>query len=302
MLPWDDSLPRFLQALPWGILVGLSTVLVLPTLMWCTGLVSGLDGKTAFMLGHIVNQISEFSLIIANMAVGMGIFTKTMYLTIVIATLITFVGSSIGHVNADAIYDKLASKVLSFLDARCRVKDEAKAAFEMSHHVVILGFNEIALEIAEYFRETEQKPVVLVHEDPELHGILRSLYQHPGSNPDTGAKDSADSEPPARLSPLRSPVGTNIYSQYADPNNSDSWHHYGLHHASLVVSCQQNTTETDCLLAAELLHHNVPFLVLADSNNEVAAGGDAGGSREKGTGRGERGREGEGGAGSRRES
>ena len=38
----------------------------------------------------------------------MGIFTKTMYLTIVIGTLITFVGSSIGHVHADAIYDKVA--------------------------------------------------------------------------------------------------------------------------------------------------------------------------------------------------
>jgi hypothetical protein len=261
--------PRFLQALPWGVLVGLLTVLVLPMLMWFTGLVSGLDGKTSFMLGHIVNQISEFSLIIANIAVGMGIFTKTMYLTIVIATLITFVGSSIGHVNADAIYDKLASKVLTFLDARCRVKDEAKHAFEMSHHVVILGFNEIALEIAEYFREKEQKPVVLVHEDPELHATLCSLYQGPGSKHDTGANGSAEEAPSEHQHPARSLVGTSIYSQYADPNNSDSWHHYGLHHASLVISCQQHTTETDCILAGELLHHNVPFLTLADSNNEV---------------------------------
>jgi hypothetical protein len=29
-------------------------------------------------------------------------------------------------------------------------------------------------------------------------------------------------------------VGSNIYSQYADPRNPDSWHHYNLENASMV--------------------------------------------------------------------
>ena len=37
--------------------------------------------------------------------------------------------------------EQVASKVLRFLDARCRVKDDSKAEFEMSHHIVVMGFN-----------------------------------------------------------------------------------------------------------------------------------------------------------------
>lgn len=41
-------------------------------------------------------------------------------------------------------------------------------------------------------------------------------------------------------------VATNIHSQYADPNNPDTWHHYELHAAAMVVSCQQGTTVSTC--------------------------------------------------------
>ena len=45
------------------------------------------------------------------------------------------------------------------------------------------------------------------------------------------------------------PEGTpacNIYSQYADPASPETWHHYELHAASLVVSFQPNTAESEC--------------------------------------------------------
>ena len=58
-------------------------------------------------------------------------------------------------------------------------------------------------------------------------------------------------------------------AQYADPTNPDTWHHYNLHHASMVVSCGHGTTESDCVLAADLKQHSVPFLCIADSNAEA---------------------------------
>ena len=70
--------------------------------------------------------------------------------------------------------------------------------------------------------------------------------------------------------------GTNIYSQYADPTNPDTWHHYNLHHASMVVSCETNTTESDCILAHELKHHEVPFLCVTNSNAQARVLYDAG--------------------------
>lgn len=254
-LPLRDT-AVLLEALPFGILLAFLTCFVLPSLLWITGYLAGLDGKTSFMLGHIVNQISEFSLIVASIAVGLGIFTKVMYLTIVIGTLITFVFSSIGHVHADAIYDKVVSKVLGpLLDARSWIKDDRVEEFHMSHHVVIMGFNEIALEISEFFRLSENKDVLVIQDDPALHDVFTNLYEQ-GHQEGAGGGD-------------KSAVGTNIYSQYANPNNPDTWHHYGFHHASLVVSCQQGTTESDCILAHDLKHSEVPFLCLAESNMEA---------------------------------
>ena len=75
------------------------TVFVFPSILWLLGLISGVDSKVAYLIGSIINQISEFSLIIAAMANGMGIFSKSMYLTIVTATITAFILSGCGHVS-----------------------------------------------------------------------------------------------------------------------------------------------------------------------------------------------------------
>jgi hypothetical protein len=75
------------------------------------------------MIGWIVNQVSEFSLIIGNMAYGWNIFTVNMYLAIVIGTLITFIFSSMGHIAADQVYDKVVVNCIGWFDNRAK-KDE----------------------------------------------------------------------------------------------------------------------------------------------------------------------------------
>jgi Kef-type K+ transport system membrane component KefB len=217
-----------------GVILALLTVFVFPMFLWLTGWLSGVDGKTAFLIGLIVNQVSEFSLIIGEMAYRENIFTNTMFLTIVIGTLITFVFSSMGHLLADSLYDKIFCKCLSCLDFRATVKDEAKESFKLSDHIVLLGFNEIGLEISEFFREHEGMDVLVIHDNPDLHILFESFY-----NPGQAAIDVNDAEKGGRI---EDKVATNIYSQYADPNNPDTWHHYELHAAGMVVSCQQGTT------------------------------------------------------------
>jgi hypothetical protein len=217
-----------------GVILALLTVFVFPMFLWLTGWLSGVDGKTAFLIGLIVNQVSEFSLIIGEMAYRENIFTNTMFLTIVIGTLITFVFSSMGHLLADSLYDKIFCKCLSCLDSRATVKDEAKESFKLSDHIVLLGFNEIGLEISEFFREHEGMDVLVIHDNPDLHILFESFYK-----PGQAAVDVNDAEKGGRI---EDKVATNIYSQYADPNNPDTWHHYELHAAGMVVSCQQGTT------------------------------------------------------------
>ena len=325
-LPSDFAVLK--AALVPGVLIALLTVFVCPALLWLTGAVSGLDSRTSFLLGNTVNQISEFSLILANGLVGLKIFTPTMYITIVVATLVTFVLSSMGHVYADDVYERFFRHLLACLDRWCRVKQDKVADFVMTKHVVLLGFNAIALEIAEYYRGIG-RDVLVIQLDPKLHHDLQDAYQKrpvvtaqadaAGGEGLTehGSEEGQVNENLKRVSfrPQESAhgeggrtrnaatgeavvngaqfgggksfdewrrsweddgCGTNIYSQYADPTNPDTWHHYNLHHASMVVSCETNTTESDCILAHELKHHEVPFLCVTNSNAQARVLYDAG--------------------------
>jgi len=239
-------------------------VFVCPALMWVTGALSGLDGRSSFLLGNTVNQISEFSLILANQATGLGIFSQEMYLTIVVATLITFVLSSMGHMFADPLYQRSFKRVLSRLDTWSSMSDSGPEEFKMEHHVVLLGFNAIALEIAEYYRHTGVD-VLVIQLNPNLHQDLQELWRL-GRSKDAGEEGGEEHAEPLGRSPAfrAAASGTNIYSQYADPTKPDTWHHYHLTHASMVVSCEHRTTESDCVLARELAHCDVAFLCIAD--------------------------------------
>jgi len=208
------------------------------------------------------------------MAFRDNIFTETMFLSIVIGTLITFVFSAMGHITADVLYDKIFSKCLDCLTKRATVKEDETETFKMEHHIVLLGFNEIGLEISEFFREHEGKDVLVIQDNPELHDLFQQFYQM-----GQAAKDHSDPENGGKAAEQN--IATNIFSQYADPNNPDTWHHYELHAAAMVVSCQQGTTESDCVLAHDLAHphhghHPVPFLCLSDSNAEARVMYEAG--------------------------
>ena len=101
--------------------------------------------------------------------------------------------------------------------------------------------------------------VLCVQLDPDLHDRFRSFYRFGAANAckqGTGEGRpllllvralllvysflySHDRSPLTRVRNADGGVCSNIYSQYADPNNPDTWNHFELHHAKLVVSCQQ---------------------------------------------------------------
>ena len=51
-----------------------------------------------------------------------------------------------------------------------------------------------------------------------------------------------------------------------DPMSPETWHHYNLHEAELVLSCHtsSNSLDSNCALAREMAHHHVPFVCLAN--------------------------------------
>ena len=58
------------------------------------GYVTRLKARTSFMIGGIINQISEFSLILATLALEAGIFSPEVYITVALACVISIFISS----------------------------------------------------------------------------------------------------------------------------------------------------------------------------------------------------------------
>jgi hypothetical protein len=72
--------------------------------------------------------------------------------------------------------------------------------FTWKNHVVIVGFNETALEIAELFRE-QQQDVVVIDLDWKLHEVLQGTFKdaHRGLDHDQSVRSPTNFPPPQRL-------------------------------------------------------------------------------------------------------
>jgi hypothetical protein len=125
---------------------------------------------------RITNQVSEFSLILTTIAASAGIFEEGVTMIIALATLVTLFLSSIGHTNLDELY-KLCQGMLGCIDRMCRVRQEHKEELALHNHVVLLGLNEIGMEVAEVYRH-RGKDVLCIQLDPELHHVLSGCYKH----------------------------------------------------------------------------------------------------------------------------
>ncbi|KAJ1480651.1 hypothetical protein T484DRAFT_2789515 [Baffinella frigidus] len=118
-----------------------------------------------------------------------------------------------------------------------------------------------------------------MHLDPALHQTLRTAYNNakiirkqkagPTLDPKTGLAMEPIVIPEDALGGRGGGIGTNVYSVYADPENPESWHHYALHHAKMVVSCMLTGLESKTVLAKDLAKDGVPFLAVVDSDVEA---------------------------------
>jgi hypothetical protein len=94
--------------------------------------------------------------------------------------------SAIGIVFGNELFE-LLRPVLQFLDNRTDSELRREKDFKLENHVVLLGFNETGLEIAEFYRKRGQD-VLMVDLDPELHRTMKEAYK--GSNATGGVKSA----------------------------------------------------------------------------------------------------------------
>jgi hypothetical protein len=211
-----------------------------PVIMLLLGWLTRLKSRLAFMIGGIINQISEFSLILATLCFEAGIFDKTMFALITLTCLATFVLSSLGHQYMEAFY-RLARRPLRFIDRHSiSYQIEAHSDFKFEDHIVILYFNEITHELADFYSSRGEQ-VLLIDLDPEITAHFTKQEDH------------------------------NIVPLYADMYDPDVWREFHFDKAKIIISCMVRGQNAEIGIARWLreLNKDVPFIATTDSHEET---------------------------------
>ncbi|MCZ6557222.1 MAG: cation:proton antiporter [SAR324 cluster bacterium] len=211
-----------------------------PVIMLFLGWVARLKARPALLIGGTINQISEFSLILATLCFQAGVFDESMFTLITLTCLATFMLSSLGHQYMSQCYE--ATRALwQFIDRHgIPYQIEGHTDFKFENHVVIVSFNEIAQEIAEYYDERGES-VLLIDIDPEI------------------------------IAHFNSQTGHNLVPLYADIYDPDVWSEFNFDRAKIIISCMVRGQEAELGIARWLREKNadVPMVAATDSHEEA---------------------------------
>ena len=216
-------------------------VIIKPFFLIITGYATKLKGRTAFFIGTTLNQSSAISIIVALLAWKYSLFNDRLFAIIITVILLSLLISSMGHAVQPGLYNSF-KWLVGVLNRNISALDlENNQQVVLKDHVVLLGFNEIAQEIGEFYEDQlTPERVLLIDCDPE---IIKHFQERKDSNVD--------------------PV-------YADPNDPKVWREYKLSEAKVVVSCTGSDLDSDLELAGYIRHTapDLPFLAVTTSHED----------------------------------
>ena len=216
-------------------------VIIKPFFLIITGYATKLKGRTAFFIGTTVNQSSAVSIIVGLLAWKYNLFDDRLFAILITVILLSLLISAMGHAVQPGLYNSF-KWLVGVLNRNISALDlENKQQVVLKDHVVLLGFNEIAQEIGEFYEDQlTPERVLLIDCDPE---IIKHFQERKDSNVD--------------------PV-------YADPNDPKVWREYKLSEAKVVVSCTGSDLDSDLELAGYIRHTapDLPFLAVTTSHED----------------------------------
>lgn len=145
-------------------------VVVNPIVHTLAFLYEGYDGRTAFLAGSSLNQVSELSLVIAIQALLMGTITGDLFDAIILAAAITMVLSTVTGRFENAFYTGVITRLFGHRTGY--IDDHSQVDPELSDHVVLIGYGRLGRRIAHELDRLEQ-PYVAIENDPLLEDRLR---------------------------------------------------------------------------------------------------------------------------------
>eukprot|EP00960_Hanusia_phi_P061769 764936-Hanusia_phi.AAC.1 len=140
----------FGRLVPWSIIICFIVTIVLPVLFWVFGVMMGLKGRTTFMICNTFNSMGETSLIMQNLAYHADIFDRDQYIVLLLSSLFSMVLGWILQMYQVEIYNRVQFLLVALEDISVS-EAERETKFSYKDHIVLLGFNESGLEIANHF-------------------------------------------------------------------------------------------------------------------------------------------------------
>ena len=232
---------QMLGGLAEGLILAVLVVVLTIPLMLLLGYLSRLNSKPAFLMGAIINQSSEFSLMLAVLCLQYKIFDPHIFIVVTLVVLISFFLSSLGHQFLDAFY-AVFSNVLSFMDGRTTTaEDEESDDIKLDGHVVIMEYNELAIEIADFYAQRGEQ-VLLLDLDPHIIEYFEKQHGH-----------------------------SNIHAHYSNMADPDVWENLAFNKAKVVISCIDGGQEAELAISRWLKKEapEVPFLAATSSHEET---------------------------------
>ena len=210
-----------------------------PILSIIFGWLTKLKGRPSFMIGGYLNQCSEISLIIALIAREAKVFDDRMFALVVLTVIGSFIVSSFGHLYINELYGMIRG-MLRFVDNHSAPYQVESFDFEFKDHVVVLSYNELSGEIADFYAQRGEK-VLLMDLDPEITEFFKSKEN------------------------------SNIIPLYADMEDPDVWEQFAFDKAKLVISCLDEGQEAEIGISQFLKQRSpdVPFLAATSSHEEA---------------------------------
>lgn len=157
------------------VLVVLTAVLkpavTLLTLLW-----EGYDTRTASLTSFSLDQVSEFTLIIAIQALIVGQITPTLFDAIILAAAVTMITSSYTRRHDEQLYQSLLSGILDGSQSN-KIDSQSHVDQTVQEHVIIVGFGRQGRRIVNYC-ETQDRPYVVIENDPTLLAELESQCEN----------------------------------------------------------------------------------------------------------------------------
>lgn len=208
-----------------------------PITMLVLGYIQKMKSRPSFFLGIMLNQISEFSLILATLSLRAGVFEKSTFMIITFASIISILLSSMGHSFLDGLYS-FFKKRLVFIDKHSfRYEDaEELEGLELKNHIIFLEYNEIVDMMADKLAQQEKHVIILDCDPDKIDHIEKneSKFHH---------------------------------AIYADPLDPDIWEAIRFEEAQVIISGIEGNHEGEKAILEYLKKHASKAVTVIHSAN-----------------------------------